>query len=71
MARLDLANRRMFVIIIVLLVLLAGTNAAWIIYESQYESQYAEVEVDTGEGDAYVSGIGDVTYGESENQSEN
>jgi len=57
--------KRLWVIIILLIVLLVATNAGWLYYESQFETQVQEVtqDVDTGEGDAIVTGIGDV-YGE-------
>jgi hypothetical protein len=68
MARMERSNRRLWVIILVLVVLLAGSNAAWIYYGSQFVDEVTEIdqEVDTGEGDAFVSGTGDVIYGESE-----
>lgn len=65
MARLERTIKRLWILLLVVTVLLVGSNIAWIVYESQFEDQYAEVEVDTGEGDAYVAGIGDVTIGES------
>lgn len=68
MARIERTIKRLWILLMVMLVLLVGSNVAWIVYESQYETQYAEVEVDTGEGNAYVAGIGDVTYGEGESQ---
>lgn len=60
------SNRRLWVIILVLVVLLAGSNAAWIYYESQFADEITEIDqkVDTGEGDAFASGTGDVNYGE-------
>ena len=51
----------------VLILLLVGTNAGRMIYESQFTDVSLTQEVDTGEGDAAVfgGGIGDVNYGES------
>ena len=61
--------KRLWILLIILIVLLFGTNAAWIYYESKMEvvneTDIAQ-EVDTGEGSAYVAGIGDVYCGESE-----
>lgn len=60
-------TKRLWIIILVLIFLLFGTNAAWLYYESQWEPFDAtEVtqKVETGEGSAYVAGIGDV-YGEN------
>ena len=64
-ARLERMNRRVWILCIILIIALLGTNAGWIYYESQFTvaSQEVEQEVDTGEGDATVIGIGN--YGES------
>ena len=65
--------KRLWILIILLVVLLFGSNAAWLWYESQWEKVTTEVtqEVDTKNGSAYVSGIGDVYYGESPADSTN
>lgn len=60
-----------FIVVLVLLLLLFGSNAGWILYESQFETQEASVEVDTRNGDAYVAGIGDVNLGESTSDGQN
>lgn len=59
--------KKLWVIIILLLILLFGSNAAWIYYESQFaeEIQTVTQTVDTGEGNAVVAGIGDA-YGEGD-----
>lgn len=67
MARMERTIKRLWILLIIMLILLAGTNAAWILYESQFLNESVAQEVDTGDGSAYVSGIGDVFYyGESE-----
>lgn len=67
MNRAERANKRLWIIIIILIVALIGTNAGWIIYESQFSEVVTTVEqqVDTGEGTAVVSGTGDAIYGEN------
>lgn len=59
--------KRLWIIIILLIVLLVATNAGWIWYNAQFEdvttTQEVTQDVDTGEGSAIISGIGDV-YGE-------
>ena len=72
MDRAERANKRLWVIIIVLIVALIGTNAGWLYYESQFTDEFISQEVDTGEGTAVVSGTGDAIYGESkaDNQAE-
>ena len=68
MARMERTVKRLWILVIVAIALLVGSNLAWIVYEAQYVTEEATVEVDTGEGDAYVAGIGDVTIGESKGQ---
>lgn len=65
--------KRLWILIILLVVLLFGSNAAWLWYESQWEDVATEVtqEVDTENGAAYVAGIGDIYYGESTANSQN
>lgn len=56
-ARMERANRRLWVLCIVLIILLAGTNGAWIYYESQFTDETLTVtqDVDSGNGDAIVN----------------
>jgi len=68
LARMERTIKRLWILLIILVSFLVLTNAAWIIYESQWEvveSTELTQEVDTGEGDIYVAGVGDVIYGES------
>ena len=70
MARQERTIKRLFIIILVLIVLLVGSNIAWIIYESQFEDYVSvEQDIDTKDGSAYIAGIGDVSIGESETES--
>ncbi len=57
--------KRLWILIILLVILLFGTNAAWIYYERQFESISVAQEVDTDDGSAFVVGAGDVIYGEN------
>lgn len=64
-ARLERSNKRLFILNVILLIILLATNGAWIYHESQFVDEInLKQEVDTGDGDAYVNGIGDVNYGE-------
>lgn len=70
MARLERIIKRLWIIIIILIVLLAGTNAAWIYYEAQWEEvttvESYQAEADNG-GNAVINGNGEVTInGESQ-----
>ena len=69
--RLERNSERLWILCIVLIILLVGTNAAWIYYENQFEDTVITQEVDTGTGDANVTGIGDIVNGQSETISEN
>lgn len=64
-ARFDRRFRQMWVLVIILVVMLVGTNAGWIIYESQYESIETTVtqDAETGTGNAIIYG-NEVHYGE-------
>lgn len=73
MARLERTIKRLWILLIVLIALLAGSNAAWIYYESQFvdESWTFEANTDNG-GTAIANGDGEVNYyGESESNQEN
>lgn len=70
MTRLERANKRWFIAFMVVLAMLFLTNAGWIVYESQFETYSVEQEVDSGIGSAYVTGVGDVNYGESKTAGE-
>lgn len=60
MVRLERINKRLWILAITLIVILGLSNGAWIVYESQYETRTElEQDIDTGEGDATVIGIGD------------
>jgi len=56
--------KRLWVLIILLIILLFGTNAAWVYYENQFETVSVTQDVDSGEGDVRMTGVGDI-YGES------
>ena len=58
--------RRMFVIIIILLIGLIGSNLGWLVYESQFDTYTITQETEGGEN-VRVSGLnsGEIDYGES------
>lgn len=69
-ARQERHIKRMWVLCIIIFVALIATNAGWIIYESQWEDQVVTQDVDTGDGDAVVTGIGDI-YGKDKTDGQN
>ena len=65
--RLEKAFKGMLILCVILIVALVGSNIAWLIYESQYETVEESTTVDAGYGPAtYLenSGNGDINYGE-------
>ena len=69
-ARQERQIKRMWIVILLLICALIGTNLAWIIYNSQFEiveeSVTVEQESDNGDNN-YIGNNGDITYGEAEN----
>lgn len=66
-ARLERTNKRLFILTVILTIVLFVTNSLWAVYELQTTDEISvEQEVDTGEGNTYLNGIGDFNYGESE-----
>ena len=72
MARQERTIKRLWILLLVMLVLLVGTNVAWIYYESQFveETTTVEQDIETGDGDAFVAGVGDVNYGQDKAESD-
>lgn len=63
MARLERTIKKLWVLAVILIVLLFGTNAAWIYYESQFmnESWTYEATADNG-SNAIANGDGEVYF---------
>ena len=61
--------KRLWILCIIIFIALIGTNAGWIVYEAQWEDQVITQDVDTGEGNAFVTGVGDI-YGEGQADSQ-
>lgn len=64
--------KSLIAVIVILIVLLVGSNVGWLIYESQYEVVQESTETNIGQdnenGDNnYIGNNGDITYGEAEN----
>lgn len=73
-AQANVDKRRLFITLLVTILLLVATNLAWIVYESQFEivetREYdVQQEIQNDNGDAFITGVGDVNYGESKTES--
>lgn len=61
--------KKLWVIIILLVVLLFGSNAAWIYYESQFETVQTEITQDNQDGiNNFIGNDGDIVNGSSDDQ---
>lgn len=61
--------KRLWVIIIILVLLLAGSNAAWIYYESQFvEEEWTFDAYSDGDSNAIANGDGEVYFYGGESQ---
>ena len=69
LSRFERTIRRLWILLIILVVLLVGSNIAWLVYESQFETvsieQDVQQEATAENGNAITSNAG-VTYGESD-----
>ena len=68
-ATMERGARRLWIVILVLLLLLAGSNIGWLVYESQFTDEVWTIEAEADEGSrAIANGNGEVTIygGESE-----
>lgn len=63
MNRLEVHNKRLFILALVIFVALILTNGAWIYHESLYEDVVTTQDISGGEGDVVVNGVGDINYG--------
>ena len=77
MNRLERVNRRYFVIILILILILVGSNVAWMLYESQFETVTTTtetVEIDATDEANVIGFIGsenEVSYGNESKDHEN
>lgn len=72
MARAERDRKRWFIAWIITFALFVITNGCWIWYNSQMEITETTVtqDIDSGDGGAYVAGVGDVYYGSNPSDGE-
>lgn len=74
-AKLEKANTRLWIICLILILALIGTNAGWIWYENQFEEVVVTQEVEAtsdGSSDLNLNTVGgDYNVSESESDSDN
>ena len=69
MARAERGAKRLWIVIILLIVLLVGSNGAWLWYESQFETvETVEVTQENADGyNNYIGNDGDIVNGNPKN----
>ena len=74
-ARMERLNKRLWIVILVLIIALVGTNAGWIYYENSFEDVVVKQEVEAqadGDSDLKLNTIGgDYNVGKSESYTDN
>lgn len=72
MARMERTIKRLWILLMILVVLLVGSNVAWIIYESQWEVyETTEVTQENERGvNSYIGNDGDIYNGYSDDQTD-
>lgn len=76
LTRMERTNHRLFILCILMLVALLGTNAGWLWYESQFEyftetTQEVTQSAESDNGNAVNRFVGGDNYGESDTDSNN
>ena len=66
MARAEITIKRLWITILLLIVLLVGTNGMWIWYESQFEDVAISQENEDGYNN-FIGNDGDIFNGETDN----
>ena len=68
-ARLERVIKRLWMLALVLIVLLAASNAAWIWWESQYQTIETTITQENADGyNNYIGNDGDIVNGNADNQ---
>ena len=68
-ARLKRVIKRLWVLVLALIILLCASNAAWIWWESQYETIETTITQENADGyNNYIGNDGDIVNGNADNQ---
>lgn len=67
LAREDRKNKRLWILVIVLLCMLFVSNGAWMIYESSFEDVLTVTQETPSGNNNYVGHDGNITNGEADN----
>lgn len=71
MARAERSNKRLWVVVIILIFALILSNAAWVYYESQFEDVETTITQENKDGyNNFIGDDGDIYNGEANNKDE-
>lgn len=67
MSRFERINKRLWIAVILLIILLVGSNIVWLVYESQFECFETTVTQENTDGyNNYIGNDGDIINGETD-----
>ena len=64
-AQMDLTIRRLIRVLVLLIILLVGSNMAWLLYEEQFDTVRAQQENERGVNN-FIGNDGDITNGNAD-----
>lgn len=68
-AQMSAVNARLIRVIVLLIVLLVGSNIAWLYYDSQFTDEYYEITQENEDGyNNFIGNAGDIYNGEANDQ---
>ena len=68
-ARLERIIKRMWVLVILLIILFVASNGAWVLWESQYQTIETTITQENADGyNNYIGNDGDIVNGNADNQ---
>lgn len=67
MARMERTNRRIWIVCIILIIALVGSNLAWLFYERQFDTISTEITQENADGiNNYIGNDGDINNGKTD-----
>ena len=68
-ARLERVIKRLWVLVLLLIILFVASNGAWILWESQYQTIETTITQENADGyNNYIGNDGDIVNGNADNQ---
>jgi preprotein translocase subunit SecY len=68
---LNMINKRLWILCLILIILLFGTNVYWVCYESQFQDETTTIEATQDGSGTNIVGGGNINYGAESTDHEN